>query len=120
MNAAAKLSAQEVHILLWLAERHPLVHPLNAAWGVRWRVGDATASVRASLSRSLRRLELRGLVLRQDDWSGNPETGKARQTAAEPHQRTTHVQLLPAGIEMAERLTNRGAEFVNRPAGGAA
>ena len=74
----------------------------------------------ASLSRALRQLEGKGLVLRQNDVSGFPGSDGAgrshRVSSSDPHNRTTHVVLLPAGLEAAERLTNEIVPHVNRAA----
>src|SRR5262245_39139959 len=59
----------------------------------------------ASISRSLRRLEARGLVCR-----GNHVSGEGTK------HRTTCVRLTPAGAEVAAWLTKRAASFVNRDA----
>jgi hypothetical protein len=85
------------HRVLWVLgrvyQRLGWISP-DAGW-VPWyqscgpRVSRAVA---ASRSRALARLERRALVRRQP-------TGRA------PHQRTTHVQLTPAGMALARRLT---------------
>jgi predicted transcriptional regulator len=51
---------------------------------------------RASVSRTLARLERRGLVLRQDIRSVSSPGGRARHSAEEPHQKTTHVLMTDA------------------------
>jgi hypothetical protein len=61
------------------------------------------------VSKALRRLEQRGLVLRQSQRRGT--LGKARVTAGDAHTRTTHVQLTAVGIAVAARL--RFARCVN-------
>lgn len=79
-------------------------------WGARLRlVADhETRATQAARSRALARLEARGLILRQNEVSGSPTRAMARRSAAEaPPLRTTHVLLLPAGIEVAERLTQK-------------
>ena len=82
---------------------------------LRWRTTGEPA-VSASLSRAMRRLEARGLVLRQNYTSGmgGAYGGRLRQSQADPHNRTTHVQILPAGLEAAKWLLNVVAPFVNR------
>jgi hypothetical protein len=65
-------------------------------WGVEWHPGrymdDWTPADRAVFSRSLRRLEQRGLVERK-----NERTGEST--------RTTNVRLTDRGREVAKRLT---------------
>ncbi len=73
-------------------------------WGVRWSVLrrnlEKSPAVCAAHSRALRRLERRGLVVRSNDNSGVPCTGKrAGQT------RTTRVRLTDLGRGVAESLT---------------
>jgi len=59
--------------------------------GVPWPVTHrSTPARRASLSRTLRRLEVRGLVVR---------------SSVRGRGRTTHIRLTPAGIALAKRLT---------------
>ena len=80
-----------------------------ALWGMLWqptRVGAVqTPSQRAALSRAVRRLERRGLVLRQN-WRRRPL--RARLSHADPGPgRTTHLELTPAGYQLAQRLITR-------------
>jgi hypothetical protein len=79
----------------WIGEFH-------LAWGARWRSGARDASGRASWSRSLRRLEARGLVLRRN-WRTGPELSEPYR----PPARTTSVTLTPAGWEAFRRLTGK-------------
>jgi hypothetical protein len=74
-------------------------------WGVWWRIGDSTPAERAAFSRALKRLEERGLVLRQNRVAGAPGSGGLRDSAAQLHIRTTNVQLTDMGREVAKRLT---------------
>ena len=64
-------------------------------WGIPWRPSriyrDLTRSDRAAISRSIRRMEERGLLYRLNDWSGK--------------RRTTHVRLTPAGRHIGKRLS---------------
>jgi hypothetical protein len=76
---------------LALAEQH--LH-----WGVSWPRLPRSRSEDSSRSRSLRRLEQRGLVLRQ-----SYVHGKLRRSQEDPHGRTTHVQLTPEGRSMVSR-----------------
>ncbi len=107
-----RLSAEQNSILEWLFANIP--KSTTDAFGIRWMPGKwgltSTPSSRAAYSRSLKRLEERGLVLRQNQVSGNPYTQMARASKDEPHNRTTHVQLTQLGEELAatlfsERLT---------------
>ena len=73
------------------------------AWGLRWvfaRPLSDNANRRASVSRALRRLELRGLLKRRNDVSGGVDSKGAAIA-----NRTTHVMLTAAGVELAQRLT---------------
>ena len=117
MTTLCKLSRQQRHVSVWLygaylelkeLQSHPGV-PLGCqtadTFGVPWRL-SGTRSVQASVSRSLRRLEQRGLILRQNMTSGSGEgTGECRHSKAERHNRMTHLRLLPEGIVTAKRLS---------------
>jgi hypothetical protein len=70
-------------------------------WGVEWGV-EGNSSVRASASRSLRRLEERGLVLRQNQVG--PPTGEVRRDKDEPHNTTTHVKLTEKGKQVVNKM----------------
>jgi hypothetical protein len=76
-----------------------------AAWGVRWKPGADdphwTAAKRAACSRSVKRLERRGLVRRRN-WR-NPQG-----------RRTTHIALSPEGEAVAHRLAVQASRDVNR------
>jgi DNA-binding MarR family transcriptional regulator len=104
---AIKLSRNQAHVLLCLYQNliRGLCHWYPGT--VPWRT-KGTASERASLSRTLRRLEKRGLLLRV-----NQVDGPDRKVAADPHDRTTDVLLSPAGIDLAKRLSNPDAENDN-------
>jgi hypothetical protein len=71
----------------------------TAIWGVSWATGstwadtDTPQSHAASRSRTLRRLADRGLVVRVNNVSGAAS------------QRTLWVRLTPAGLALAQRLT---------------
>lgn len=113
-----RLSKFQRDLLLWAYRNRP-TDPANVLWGARlkWPRG-ISPSKRASVSRALRRLEQRGLILRQNTTTGNPETGLARKSADEPHSRTNCVALTPAGLELAGRLTHDKLSWVNRSGGG--
>ena len=106
-----QLSEQQKDILAWIHSRtteiQEAVEPGSYAerqleiWGVRWGV-EADAAGRASISRSLRRLERRGLVLRQNR-TGSP-TGEVRRSKDEPHNTTTHVKLTEKGRKVVNKL----------------
>src|SRR5688500_8040526 len=93
-KADSKLSHLQKHLLYYLARRHAAQEARNdirgLAWGAYWKVGGTPAE-RAAYSRALRRLEQRGLVLRQNETSGAPHTGSVRTHADQPHKRTTNV-----------------------------
>lgn len=91
------LSALQRRILLTLFDDYLTGWPWGS-WGggMRWRQFDEARRTRAgqaARSRALARLETRGLVQRLNCVRQGP--------------RTTHVLLLPAGVELAERLTQR-------------
>lgn len=111
----ARLSKVQRDLLLWAYDHRP-TSAMNVAWGARlkWPKGMPPAR-RASLSRALRRLERRGLVLRQNTTTGSPVTGAARKSPDEPHTRTNCVALTAAGLELCERLTQSTTDWVNRP-----
>ena len=106
------LSEQQESILVWLLKttKRARVEYRSFAecWGIEWqrrtritrhRPGTSTPSV----SRSLRRLEERGLILRQNDVSG---TGGSRRSIADPAPtRTTCVVLTTEGVRIAEQLS---------------
>ena len=92
-----RLSRQQQRMLIYLyrlyQEADPSERDIDGVyWGVR---GGPTKQ--ASVSRALRRLETRGLLLRQHHTTG-------RETPVASHRRTTHVRLLPAGLVLAQRL----------------
>jgi hypothetical protein len=66
--------------------------------GIPWRT-SGTRAFHAAVSRSLKRLEAQGFVLRQ-----NHTSGPLRKSKRARHTRTTHVQLLPAGLKLATRI----------------
>ena len=103
-DAAAKLSRVQKAILARLYDRQVDGSPWSRfnKWGSPWGT-EATRSEAAARSRALKRLEERGLVLRQ-----NYVSGRVRRTRLEPHSRTTHVQLTPAGVKLVERLDDEG------------
>lgn len=101
------LSEKQHDVLRWLRRQDYRLESLGSplqrrdlhGFGVPWqdRCGDGgiTPVERASDSRALARLERRGLILRQN-------ITRVRQSADEPHRRTTHVQLTPAGRNVAK------------------
>ena len=111
-TADAKLSQLQRSLLLSLYGPCVDFTPEQAAsdpaflhFGCRLKLNTAGRSDSAAVSRAMRRLEDRGLLLRQNQSTGNPATGQCRHTAAEPHNRTTHVRLTLAGLDAAKRLT---------------
>ena len=98
-----KLSPLQRTLLLWLYCEHR-----DGGWlhdRIHWRSSGSAAAI-AARSRALRRLEQRGLVLRVNCSTGVPGTGFVRKIISELHNRTTHVEVLPAGVELAKRLTS--------------
>jgi len=119
-----RLSRQQQDVLAHLYRLY--VDQAPGPFGVPWRT-TGTRSGQASLSRALRRLETRGLVLRQNQVVGSPDSvavdpdgvsrpGYKRTSRDQRHGRTTHVELTAAGIEVAKGLTTGPSEYVNRPA----
>jgi len=116
------LSRLQKHILVTLlanyqaVERNGNGYALQdlSGWGIRCRT-EGTRAQQASISRALRRLEQRGLILRQNQASRSPGNGGLRHTAEDPHDRRTHILLLPVGREIAERLTKKQSEMLTVP-----
>jgi hypothetical protein len=102
LNQAMATDPDNHELLGWLRGNERLLH-----WGIRWRV-TGSRSQAASISRSLRRLEQRGLVLRQNEIRGNPETGTMRESKEDPHARTINVQLTPEGRALAAEIASSG------------
>lgn len=111
----AKLSQLQRDILKWLYARH--VENGSPADGgrIRWAV-DGDAPARAAMSRALRRLEERDLLFRRNFSSGMGEKHNYRMRLykLDEHNRTTHITLLPGGVEIGKRLTNGLRRDVNR------
>ena len=84
-------------------------------WGVEWWPSTWWPNVKpASVSRSLRELEARGLLLRQNQHSGSPGQGYARTRADEPApRRCTHVLLTEQGREAAKLLISHVTQDIN-------
>jgi hypothetical protein len=92
---------------------------LSIPW-LRGTLKDWSRSESASFSRSLRRLEQRGLILRinvnQGIPEGHPQAGRIRTSIDQPCTRADHVLLTPLGRQVAGQLSvnkNR-TNFVNR------
>jgi hypothetical protein len=85
------------------------VDPFRLQWSGHRRQHLAQSRSRcASLSRAMRRLEERGLILRQNSRSGAPGIKGPRQSTADPHsRRNTNIVLLPAGMQLARELVNK-------------
>lgn len=77
-----------------------LLEQLKRRWGVPWHT-EGTRTQQASFARALARLEERGLLLRQCDWS--TELRHSKEDPAPP--RTTQLLLTPEGRDLAKRLT---------------
>ncbi len=74
-------------------------------FGSKWRAGGTPAQ-RASLSRALARLEARGLLLRQNSYTGSEDGGCRTDKSQTPPKRTVEVLLTPLGVAVAKRLTS--------------
>lgn len=72
---------------------------------LQFRPQYTSPSERAAFSRSLKRMEERGLILRTNHMSGVPGCGRIRTRREERHGRTDHVAFTAEGRELAERLT---------------
>jgi hypothetical protein len=88
-----------------------IILPWFADWEASWRYGVPYEKQcrRASLSRSLKRLELRGLVLRQK----RIHEDAARKSPKDIHIWTIKVQLTPSGWDVYYRLTKTHRENTN-------
>ena len=120
--SAKKLSFEQKLILAWLSIRYEDIRASGYMGqlskscfehdGVRWRPSPGSPSERAALSRRLRSLDARGLVIRRNVVSGGPK--ESQGTRWEVTQwRTTHVCLTEAGEQAAKLLTNMKAQIVN-------
>lgn len=125
-RAMKKLSVDQVETIIWLynatkwyLESGNLTEfgkiSINL-WGVPWRPAKEnreygygfTRGDSAVWSRSLKRLEDRGLLLRINDISGSPDGPAVRQSKEDPPpRRTTRVKITPLGLEVAEILMER-------------
>ena len=108
------LSKLQKTILCWLLEQYKHIESTGekiSVWGIDWnpsgrwyslyhRQNHWTATKRADVSRALRRLEQRGLVIRKNSVSDG--------------MRTTDVLLTTTGREVSERLTKNNFENVSR------
>jgi len=119
-DPTTKLSKVQRDLLAFLYAEH-IAGGAGPGYGgcIHWRT-KATNSGRATLSRALCRLERRGLLLRLNFTSGMGERHDfaMRQSKDDPHNRSTHIKLLPAGVEIGKRLSNHTTANVNRLAGG--
>jgi hypothetical protein len=71
-------------------------------------------SQQATVSRVLRRLEQRGLIVRSNLTNPIPgELKRVRSAADQPHWRTTYLLLTPAGRNVAEELLASGYDLVD-------
>jgi hypothetical protein len=114
----AKLSQLQRDILKWLYARHVKDGSPANGGRIRWAV-DGDALARAAMSRALRRLEERDLLLRRNFSSGMGEkyNYRMRLYQLDEHNRTTHITLLPDGVEIGKLLTNGLRRDVNRSDG---
>jgi hypothetical protein len=123
-EAAAKLSEDQRRILAdLLAYYRRYEKPdgngakLVRIWGVplKWLRGTKqyrTAADSAAFSRSIRRLEARGLVLRNNSNTGvlsGPSQRRARRSIEEPIARADHLLLTDMGRQVAETVKKNRA-----------
>ena len=128
MMNTAKLSQHQRVILMTVYEAtmqaeeradapdvHRVVRGWLDAWGIECWPSTWWPNVKpASISRSLRELEARGLLLRQNQHSGSPGQGYARTRADEPApRRCTHVLLTEQGREAAKLLISHVTQDIN-------
>lgn len=111
-NPGRGLSKMQVNIMLVLfevynyqVERYGKQH----VWGIPWIPSnylDMTDYKNASVSRALRRLEERGMILRDNDIHGTPDSNRPRTSVSQrPPTRTTGVHMTNLGVETTKRLT---------------
>jgi hypothetical protein len=102
-----QLSRQQRSILLHLYRLYQQEDPHERdRYGVFWGV-RGTRVRQASISRTLRRLEGRGLILRLRHAAASAMEGDpGQETPQDTRCRTTGVLLLPAGLAVAQRLTS--------------
>ena len=110
-QAGRKLSVPQRRILAALLRFHKDGSCTSCGVPLKWLRGRKqhwNASESAAFSRSLRRLEQRGLVVRTNTVTGitsGPRAGCIRQAADEPHTgRTNYVILTEAGRLAAETV----------------
>jgi DNA-binding MarR family transcriptional regulator len=116
VDLSSKLSGVQRDLLVFLYAEHADGGAGPGYDGcIHWRI-DGTDSERATLSRALRRLERRGLLLRLNFVTGMGERYDLamRRSKDDPHNRTTHIKLLPPGVEVGKQLTNQTAANANR------
>jgi hypothetical protein len=110
-GSTAKLSDEQRRLLAWMlrAYRWHETHDNNdiakadlRIWGIHsHNLASVSRSVSASMSRSLRRLEERGLIQRRNQCSGDRYCeGGGRYES----KKATHVKFTPEGRALAERL----------------
>jgi hypothetical protein len=101
-EAAKGLHAEQRAMLMYIY-RNTVLGASNTPVGLPWQPSKwgmtSTPARKASCSRSLKRLEERGLVLRQNWRAGT------RRSALEPHDRTTHVVLTEVGKAVSVKLS---------------
>lgn len=106
----ANLGRRQRHLLAYIARQYDeLQKTVSPAFrleldrlGVPWQI-DGSARFQATCNASVRTLERRGYILRQNI-TGNPKTHKPRVSPKDPHQQTTHIQILPAGLKVGRCL----------------
>ena len=105
-RVTSHLSLLQRQMLVWL-----VAQPTESTEGrIVWRAVETTKPWRgtsaATVSRALRRLEERGLVLRQSSGAGHPTASGWWTSVQQPFSGpTTLAQLIPAGWALAVRLS---------------
>ena len=111
-GATRKMSNNQALMFGAILKGHEAMAEIGASltWGVPVRLtSSGSASERASASRSLRRLEARGLVLRENHVRHPPGLNGTRKSALDPHNRTTYVKVTELGLTCWGRLKSEWA-----------
>lgn len=125
-QAMCKMSWSQRSILCWILEvtewREQNGNDHNKRrlefWGVHWQPSRGqqrwTRSDSAAVSRSLRRLEARGLVIRDNAISGSPSADGSRKSLDElPPKRACNVKLTELGRVVAKTVNKKYIPNVN-------
>ena len=97
-----RLSHMQRVLLIFLAQTYQAEYRRpRQRDGIAWGLPGMPRVTQIDVSRSLRRLEARGLIVR-----------------VRPHGRTTHLRLREAGLRVAEQLMRQCGEYHHVPHGG--